>query len=322
MKTKLLAAIILLEIGSIIFLFWLIKAKRGAGISANILTPNSRPTKNQKLTYFREPEANSTDTGSWDNQKVSNHINSDSLNDPEIDLSGKRINIIALGDSFTYGQFVNRKDNWVSKLENKLQYSLDKQIQAINLGVKGYDIQYAVERYRIRGPKYNPHLVIWFLKGDDFNSVAEILTPLIEEEKKKYFNAHPDADKRYIFNKGEIGPPYIVTAVNKMMEMFGSEKALLEYQRKQIRELRKYYQGELLIVHFDLNRPYEALLSEVQRSDKRMHVYNLKYIYGDSKNYFPDEHPTPVGHDIIANDIYEYIMNNKDLAGLLKTPAK
>ena len=83
--------------------------------------------------------------------------------------------------------FVNTKDNWSKKLEDILNKNLSKcnkinKFEVINLGEYGYDIQYSVERYKIRRQKYKPHLILWFLKNDDFEEINEIM----RENEEKY----------------------------------------------------------------------------------------------------------------------------------------
>lgn len=314
MKHLLYILVIVLQVSVIAYLYSAIKTRNNTlGVSINIpQNKTSIPNEKGGLRYFYEPEPNSIDNVSWGGQDNDIHINSQTLNDNEIDTDKSKFNIIALGDSFTYGQFVHQNENWVSQLESKLHKTLSHEIQTVNLGVEGYDIQYAVERFKIRGLKYKPRLVIWLLKGDDFGSVAELLTPQVELEKEIYLRENPNADIRYIFKKGEIGPPYVVKAVKKMMGTFGGDvKNLVDYQRKRIEEFRKLYSGELLIVYIEPQRIFLDLLSELQKNDSKVHLLKLSDIYRTKENYYEDMHPTPKGHEIIADDISKYIYSHR-----------
>ena len=135
------------------------------------------------------------------------NINSDTFNerfDYEINKDDKTFRIITLGDSFTFGYIVDTKNNWTELLEDKLNQlhcaNFDK-IEVINLGVVGYDIQYSVERFKLRGKKYNPDLVLWLLKGDDFQEIKEIVQP-------KWNKMNSEWSKLSVLDNVLYAPPY------------------------------------------------------------------------------------------------------------------
>ena len=101
--------------------------------------------------------------------------NSDSLNERfeySVEKPAGTYRIIALGDSFTFGALVDTKDNYPEQLEdllnNELRCKNIGHFEVINLGVYGYDLWYSAERFLKRGEKYNPDLVLWFVKLGDF----------------------------------------------------------------------------------------------------------------------------------------------------------
>lgn len=311
--------IVVLQIIIVGFLYGKIQTNKNTlGISVNYLSPQrlKQSPQNSNLKYFYEPAANSVEYPptevSWYRKDMGIQIDRDTLNEGEIDMSPSRINIVTLGDSFTYGQFVKREANWVSMIELKLDQQISSKIQTINLGVKGYDIEYAVERYKIRGGKYNPILIIWLLKGDDFNMINEVLTPLIQQEEDKIGHlANPD--NKYVSqkSKGNGGPPYINKAIEKMADMLKKQGTnLLEYQRARINKLRNYYKGNILIVYLDTQTEYEALLKELARKDAKITLLKLSDIYSDTTNYFPDLHPTAKGYSLYASEISKKIIED------------
>jgi hypothetical protein len=124
--------------------------------------------------------------------KVVYRINADSLNEEKnysVDKSPYIFRIIALGDSYTFGIGVPTPKNWVKILERMLNQSYRsqkyKKFEVINLGVDGYDIEYSVERFRLRGIKYNPDLILWFLNDSDFPQVNEIIIPIKQKLRKE-----------------------------------------------------------------------------------------------------------------------------------------
>lgn len=85
--------------------------------------------KNKVLKYFYEPKANKLNNNSpeWLGYKVVNTINKDSLNeryDYTLDKPDGIYRIITLGDSLTFGLYVNTKDNYSEVLEDLLNNRL------------------------------------------------------------------------------------------------------------------------------------------------------------------------------------------------------
>ena len=77
------------------------------------------------LQYFFEYKPNEyvENNPDWLGHKVVYNINSDGLNnrsDYDVEKKAGVFRIITLGDSFTFGLYVNTKDNWTEILENKL----------------------------------------------------------------------------------------------------------------------------------------------------------------------------------------------------------
>ena len=139
---------------------------------------------NLKNFYEHKPKRIMKDEGG---KEIVNTINSDALNERfeyTTDKPKDTFRIISLGDSFTYGFGVNTPDNYSEVLEDLLNNELYcknfKRFEVINLGVQGYDIEYAAERFRRRGQKYNPDLVIWLIKDDDFFPREVVLGPMLD----------------------------------------------------------------------------------------------------------------------------------------------
>jgi hypothetical protein len=54
-------------------------------------------------------------------------------------------------------------------------------MQVLNLGLRGIDIQNMTERFRLRGAKYTPDLVIWLLISRDLSQVRELMEERVNE---------------------------------------------------------------------------------------------------------------------------------------------
>ena len=189
-----------------------------------------------ELKYFFEPASNKnlkyhTD---WLKYDYVNTINSDSLND-RYDYNIKKDNtiyrIITLGDSFTYGAYVNTPENYSEVLEDLLNTRLKcnriNKFEVINLGVGAYDIRYEVERFKKRGIKYTPDLVVWLLHGWNFQIVNEYYMPLVEQ-----LDASFKRENKNRFDQGTGQDKVGIEAYHKFKERYNEEE-ILEYQKKQ-----------------------------------------------------------------------------------------
>lgn len=309
-----------LIVGQVIIIFFLgkqiyVDRINTLGISVNIqnegVGSGSGQNPNSTLKYFYEPEANTVfdEKFPWEpSKKITTSINSDTLHNIEIIISSKP-NIVALGDSFTYGEFVKRTNNWVSLLNT--QMDAWKEMRVVNFGVEGYDIEYAVERFRIRGAKYDPQLVIWFLKGDDFISINERLTPLIKEEKKIFEKTEmSNPADLVIAKKGQEVPIYIKRAVDKYTKSFGGITQVYTYQDKKMRSLRDYYKGPILIMYLDIKDEHLKMLNKWKEDDSQVYLFKVPEL--DPDMLFPDTHPNEKGHQKIAAELLMFLKDNEN----------
>jgi lysophospholipase L1-like esterase len=151
--------------------------------SSNITIP-----KDSEYKYYweYEPEQSVTVSESWLPEDVTYSINGDTLNDLRdypIEKQQETFRVITLGDSFTFGYYVDTANNWPEQLESMLNSSecQYKNYEVINLAMPGFDVPYIVERYMKRGAKYDPDLVVWFEGGSGFTRHNDYTQPLVDE---------------------------------------------------------------------------------------------------------------------------------------------
>lgn len=265
---------------------------------------------NSKLKYFSEPSPNSTiaDIVPWSKKKVVYTINNDSLNeihDYKFDKLPNFFRIVTLGDSYTFGQFINTKDNWTELLESKLNILNCKDIngfEVINLGVEDYDIQYSIERFKLRGQKYNPDLVIWFLKNDDFVSINEQIRP-IENKIMKDNNLSYDSPK-YLFDNNMYYP--IGDKAYKIFSRNHPENEVLKTQEQFLNNFIKQYSGSLLFMTLNnSNAKHDRIMEDIVK--KRSQTFLIKVDIDNIKYRFPDTHPNELGSTKIADTIFDFL---------------
>jgi lysophospholipase L1-like esterase len=319
MKKKALIIIIFLQLLFIAYLGTNIYIKKTKILGSSVkIIPIKKESivfnPKSKLEYFYEPVPNRiNEENAFLPYSVANHINSDGLNDrfeysPEKDSGTYRI--ITLGDSYTYGVFVKTKDNWPEKLEvilnNDISCSSVDKFEVINLGVGGYDIEYSFERYKLRGTKYNPDLVIFFLNSDDGYQINELLLPLISEKEKTQTYDAQDPYKIFEESYGEIFKEY-------------KKADLINYQKDILDNFHDHFQGKFIIISFPTtsigspeHKVIDAFLPIID-NHPNYHFFNgIDDIYKLEETIIEnDGHPNAKGHQIIAKDISEHLLEAK-----------
>lgn len=93
-------------------------------------------------------------------------INSDGLRDYEHSQTGDDFRILALGDSFAFGQGVNIDDTFLNIIEKQLD------VEIIKAGVPAYGQDNQLHYFTTKGITYNPDLVIifYFLNDNEDNN--------------------------------------------------------------------------------------------------------------------------------------------------------
>ncbi len=270
------------------------------------------------LKHFYEPTAktNITHQNKWTGEKIINSINTDSLNE-RVDYSPEKpesvFRIITLGDSFTYGFMVNTAENYPEQLEDQLNSNkpcpgIDK-YEVINLGVEGYDIEYSLKRFKERGQKYNPDLVIWLLKRGDFEQISELI----------YTDA--EAITSSLQEKGELegykargfyNPGYEI-AVHELENKYGKE-AIFNHQKEALASLNNYFKKDLVLLTFaDLEAQFRDFLLDFQKSRQKTYLVNTLPKLSESE-IFPDTHPNKDGYQRIASHLSSSL-NERQLLG-------
>ncbi len=295
-KTYFFIFLIILQISIIIYLGKQIIERRNILGETSINPINSqniiKPTIviNKNLKYFYEPKPN-TKYEWWGTFYT---INSDGLHELK-NYSIKKPNnvfrIIALGDSFTFGLLVDDDENWPAVLEKIVNQNqickLGKTIEVINLGVEGYDFQYAIERYHQRGEKYNPDLIIWM--SVDFLRIRE----LMNEVQKEVVLPTVTHENKYASWR-------LMSA--KYREKY-SKEYIIEYQKKVIGE----FLGQLSIPALLINLEPQFNNIFYSFEDKKK-VFFLPINYTKKMQLSYDAHPSPLGHQIFAQEILNFLI--------------
>ncbi len=261
------------------------------------------------LQYFYEPKANSLFTpNDWSPYKVTNTINSDNLNETEdysVNKPPNTFRIITLGDSFTFGLYVKTSDNWTEVLERQLnqQYKCKNisKFEVINLGMEGYDIEYEAARYQLRGEKYHPDLVIWFIKLNNFNQDNEYMFKKLQIYSKDPANKGYDAWSKALKDTyNELGENYLIDSNRQLLTEFTS----------------KFKIPIVFMTYKSTPDKYKTIFQTALKLNHDNRIFDsLTDTYKTDGMHFPtDWHPNNYGHRVIAFDLFNYLRKNSLLS--------
>lgn len=287
-----------------------IKKKSVLGVQhvTNLDRENYDISESKDLKFFYEPQPNSVETfkEDWLEQEIKIKINSDGLNDRfdyEVEKKPGTFRILTLGDSHTYGVYVETKDNYTEVLEDLLNEKLTcdniSKFEVINLGVPGYDVRFSYERFKRRGLKYNPDLVFWLVNIWNLQHIAEYYYPRYEELLNQGLVDFDVKTQTY-----EI-PNRIYKEIR---DLYGLEN-VLEYQRTIFTKMSTLYLGSVVLVSYkNIPTEYSSFLRDIA-SQKPIYEYYDGVIDLDTHDSMrlPDRHPSAAGHKTTANDLYTYL---------------
>lgn len=307
-KTLLILIITSIQIPIIIFLSAkLIKNQNILGTKNSINYQKIQRQPGDPLSYFEEftPDHTIISQDEWLDD-VSYTINSDSLNerfDYSIEKPEKTFRIITIGDSFTMGRSVNTKDNYPETLEDLLNQNCTSEdiekFEVINLGVGGYDLEFSIKRFEERGEKYDPDLVIWLILQNDFVEIAELIIPIWNKDRDHQFFKSGNFDNYEKLQEKQKG---------QLQKQYKSEE-IINYNKEAIKLINQQYSNELLIINFPfLNKTYKNMVKNFsEKRQKTIHFEINTNLYAKPNRYYPDGHPSKIGYQLIAKDIFNYL---------------
>jgi len=271
-----------------------------------------------KLKYFYEskPNTEEKDQRGWLPYTATYTINSDSLNerfDYSIEKQQNVFRIITLGDSFTFGHCVNTTDNWPEQLENSLNTKLKckniQKFEVINLGGAGYDIEYIVHRYKIRGMKYQPNLILWLESGTGFIRYYEEMNQLAE-----MCEATKSADISQLeLNDGDPYNEYACWNLSESETMKKNDGIIGMNKLNVFWDNFYRSKGNTPFVYMLFSYIEDNHIAKAKKwTDNKLNTMlytGIPNIY-EKNGTLPDWHPNAKGHKIIANDVFQYLLKN------------
>lgn len=301
---KLISVLVVAQL--IIILALIVKINKGNTLGvyvSPVKTVAVYKPENSIYEYFYELLPDTEDTVKQEmvgqDKKIIIKTNKDSLSDLHdysVEKEPRTFRIATLGDSFTFGYNVSTADNWSEILEGSLlKYNWCapyEKSEVINLGVYGYNIQYEVERYRIRGQKYDPDLLVWLVEDDDFIEDENKIRKIIISEGK---------------NPDEIDSNTYYEAWEKIISERGIEGVISD-QAAGLKKIREYYKKSILLLYIGHDQRVENSLKAFVKGTPGIDYMKLNL---DSTLTFSDAHPNEKGHRYIAEKVFNYLIDKK-----------
>ena len=243
-----------------------------------------------RFRYFWQPEANSLEhpNPQLPFSKVKNRLNADGLND-RFNYSVKKpkdtFRIMVLGGSEAYGQYVETKNNWTELLEDDLNKNLNcpryKKVEVINLGMHGYDIAYSIERFNLKGKKYNPDLII-FLTPSLYISNEEI-----------QLRSDPSQNWQRAFDK--------------TMSEVGEEK-IFKKQKVLLQELKENYTAHIIFFRNDsFDKIEKYFITDIFKNKSKINILEAG-LKNNTEAFFPDGWSfNKTGHKIVEKTAFNFL---------------
>ena len=269
-------------------------------------------------------------------------INSDGLRNKEVALDKNGIfRIIGLGDSITFGAFLNREDTYLHKVESMLNSgSIAQRFEVVNAGVPGYGPMHELVYLKKKLIKYKPDVV---MIGFCINDIEDIdgYKPL----NKLTYAARKSALYNFLtyhitFAVGKMaslkrgGTAYNLTEDSKKDPLVFLNKGYSEYMTglwgkvkdtlEEIRDVAEQNNARVVLIAFPFGvqllqdeRPDpQKILAEFAKENNILFidlwdVYKKEMskndLYADNEPPYEGIHPNSYGNEITARQIYDFL---------------
>ena len=348
-RVTLILFIVAVQVVAIAALGMYIYGKQGARFvtSVDILRrENFSFSQTETLKHFMEPVATpggrveTPEPPSWLTSKPRYTINSEGMNNPvdyPVQKPPRTFRIVTLGDSWTFGYLVNTEDNYPSQIEKLLNTSptcKGTHFEVLNFGVPGYDLAYGVERFKTRAAKYDPDLVLWFVRDNNFAEPNEFFEERVPQAKKE-MQERGDTPN-VVLRSGNGGIEYVESTSGKSFfdnpeqgigliarkrtkEAFLSEwgiDGMIEYGRRQLAALGEAYGGPLVVFTYPLMGETELLHARIKTTlvdfaaeRKAASYHEIAEDLSVGNGLLPDFHPNEKGYALIAQDLFDELVS-------------
>lgn len=297
---------------------------QGRGVET-LVTPFSRDdisaSTSSPLKYYYDLATEAkTSVPEWLPYEPEYIRNNDQLNDRfdyTVEKPASTYRVITLGDSWGFGMHVSTKDNYSERLEDLLNENLSNgelscdgvtKFEVLNFGVGGYDIEYMVERLRLRGMKYDPDLVLPIIKPDDFLLVNDIF----QSKLRPLYEAYGDLTAKTVDGVAQNPRQDLSEQVEREVMGEYSPEELDAYGRSALASLSDFYTGSVLFfVYGRLSASQRGILRAFAETHPNSFIFDSVSPLRPEEKVPHDEHPGVSGHERFARELYRYLTDNR-----------
>ena len=119
------------------------------------------------------------------------------------------LRILGLGDSFTFGWGMSLSESFLKKLEGNLKAKTGRNIETINSGVPGWNLNHYYVYYKEIGVRYSPHVVLLTMFWNDIPRAIQEKIPASSTHQKGWKHRGGIFYRSYLFNFAKSFSHYI-----------------------------------------------------------------------------------------------------------------
>lgn len=249
--------------------------------------------------------------------------------DIEFDLTGKqKYRIYSLGDSYTYGWYINNlSDTYPKLLEKNLNDKYNQGVEVINASRPGFNLKDSVERLESEGLVFSPDLVT--LGINIFDITDKSFTPQYIK------NELVQNSRLYHLTFGNLERVKAAAAVNNLiLETYRDDSPQLKKAQEQLSKMKGLTDSigaKLVLIIFpsfspeNPNQPYKYIIfhNQIKKLSDKLRIevvdlYDSFSLYKDKRDLVlnpTDPHPSISALRLTANMIVQKLDFNKLLSG-------
>lgn len=211
---------------------------------------------------------------------ITNSFGLRNANETKLNKEEGMIRILTVGDSFTFGPYVNNQDTYPAKLEEHLK-KLNLKVEVLNAGIMGYTLRDEIEYLEEKGLALKPDIVIVGIYQNDINDYSEgklsIFSREVNKEKAKKWSWI------YTFAKQSSFANYLEKIIMRRVV----DKAMREVLDNNSKQTESDQNDRLTIYYSDLDKLINIL--EVNKIKPVFIFFPALTQINQSVSYFPQD---------------------------------
>lgn len=215
------------------------------------------------------------------------------------------VRIVTVGDSCVWGALVPPTATFSAKLDTLLKQSLGaERVEVLNGGVVGYNTRQVAAHVAKHIAPYHPDFIVYYGTGAEshlwLRATGESRSPFLERFQPLFFHSKAFLVLAHLLRAGHPRPPIRVltrnddiAALQQTCEVIGARLLLVEYLIVENDRVTSDIDG----IGLDLGLPVVRTLETFRAVGKPTREL-----------IFDHEHPTPLGHTLIAGCLREALL--------------